>query len=365
MRTSDPRPAKAKLVPAKAAGAISVKTIALEALAASALAVGAAAVLSPRDVGLATLYPHPIWLAVALLAARYGSRGLGMGVLVGWSVTALLALVMRAPLALVVARTTSGPDLGTLLGVVMVAWIASIHERRAGELTATVASLKERCAEDHEMVGQLRTAAVALRARADRLDTSLTFLRDVASRLEGRDPVAAAQAALDFAMARSGARAGLVAAIGDGAGGGLGPVASSGTWANLPDLQIDRTAMAALRNRRATRAVDISDGGSTDSDLAAPIFGVKREMVGLIVLRGVHQGGASSAALHDLALIADWCGQAISSSERGSDRSRGSMLITGAGGGDDADRAGGAQLAGASSETLERTLERSIARINI
>jgi hypothetical protein len=296
---------------------------------------------------------------VALLATRYGSRGLGVGLLVGWGATALVALMLRVPMALVLGRTTSGADLGTLAGVVLIGWVASIHERRTAELSATVASLKERCADDHRMVGELRTAAVALRGRADRLETSLTFLRDVASRLEGTDPFAAAQAGLDLAMARTGARAGMVAVLDENGQGGLTGIASSGAW-NTPDLLGDRTAAAALRNRRGTRAIDISDGGSTDSDLVAPIMAGKGDrLVGLMALRGVPQGGSSAAALHDLSLVATWCAKAVSN-DLNADRTRGGARLLG--GGDDAGRGGDdATVSGAPSEALQR----SVSRLNI
>src|SRR2546421_12165074 len=96
--------------------AVSLKTITLEALAASAMALGAAALLSPRSIGLLTLFPYPIWLAVALVAVRYGSRGLMGGLPLGWAVTAAVALGLRIPIALGAPRTGSGAALGALLG---------------------------------------------------------------------------------------------------------------------------------------------------------------------------------------------------------------------------------------------------------
>jgi hypothetical protein len=297
--------------------AVSLKTITFEALAASAMAVGAAALLSPRNIGLVTLFPYPIWLAIALVAARYGTRGLMVGLPVGWGVTAAVSLVLQMPLAVIAARTSSGPDLGALLGVVMIGWVASMHERRSAELGAMVTTLKERCAADHEAVVELRTTAVALRARADRLETSLTFLREVASRLEGTDPVAAAQAALELAMRRIGARAGAVQLIDERGLGGqdtLTTLATEGAWtSSSTDLWSDRTAAAAVRNRHATRAIDLNDAGPEDSDLAAPIFAGKGEhLVGLIALRGVPHGGANTSALHDLTLVAGWCARSLS-----------------------------------------------------
>jgi hypothetical protein len=285
------------------------RTIALEALAASALAVGAAAGLAPGDVGLTSIYPYPVWLAVAVLAARYGARGVAFGAVLGWGIAAAAAAVMRVPLDAVLARSTAGPDLGALLAVVMIGWVASFHERRAADLGASLEALERRCAGESEALAALRSTAVVLRARADRLETSLTFLRDVASRLESGDRAAAAQAALDLALARTGARAGWVVEVG---GAGLEAVASSGPWATAPDFDADRTVASALRNRRPTRAVDLSEASANDSDLVAPIIDQQgAHLLGLVLLRGVPQGGASSAALHDLALIADWSSRSL------------------------------------------------------
>ncbi len=302
MRTSENR---------AASGTLPARTIALEALAVSALALGVSALLAPGDVGMGAhaLRPHPIWLAVALMAARYGTRGLIAGLLCGWALTVAAALALRVPLAVVEARVASGSDLGALLGVILIGWVASTHERRARELGMALAALEECSASDAAALAALRSTTVVLRARADRLDTSLTFLRDVATRLDGGDSSASAQAALDLATARLGARLGWVA-IADGER--LTSVASTGPWAPLPSPRGDRTVAAALRLRRPARALDLSDGTAGDSDLAAPVLaGDEGRLVGLIILRGVPQGGASAAALHDLALIASWCARSL------------------------------------------------------
>src|SRR3954471_1367164 len=189
MRTSESR---------VASGPLPARTIALEALAVAALALGVSALLAPADVGMGAhaLRPHPIWLAVALMAARYGTRGLTAGLIGGWTLTIGAAAALRVPMAVVEARIGSGPDLGALLGVILIGWVPSIHERRARELGMAVAALEECSASDAAALEALRSTAVVLRARADRLDTSLTFLRDVATRLESGESSSAAQAAL-------------------------------------------------------------------------------------------------------------------------------------------------------------------------
>jgi hypothetical protein len=300
MRISETRPAS---------GPLPARTIALEALAVSALAVSIAALLAPGDIGLKAIHPHPIWLGVALMAARYGTRGLAAGVMIGWAVTVAVAVVLRVPPAVLGARVSSGPDLGALLAVILIGWVASSHERRTSELGIALAALQECCASDASALAALRSTAVVLRGRADRLETSLTFLRDVAARMEGNDPAAAAQAAIELAVARIGARVGWVTAL---EGDRLTSLGSTGPWTPAPAPDTDRTIAAALRLRRPARALDLSEATAGDSDLAAPILtGEEGRLIGVIALRGVPQGGASAAALHDLALIASWCSGAL------------------------------------------------------
>jgi hypothetical protein len=287
------------------------RPILIETSVATALSLAVAALFAPGDLGLTTLYPHPVWLAVAIVAARYGSRGLSVALPLSWGALALVALAMRISPVEVLARTASGGDLGALIGVVLVGAVATIHERRYDLLLNTVETLKERCAGDRTAVKELREAAVVLRARADRLETSLAFLRDVAGRLEGGDPAAAAQAALEVALARTGARAGTAQLVQRGR---LKALASVGTWAPdaaASDLARDQTVATVLRNRRPTRAFDLSEVRASDSDLAAPILDSRGDVCGVLALRGVPHGGASGVSLHDLALIAAWCAKAF------------------------------------------------------
>jgi hypothetical protein len=215
------------------------------------------------------------------------------------------------------------------------------------KLAETVEALKERSLADRGAVNELREAAVVLRARADRLETSLTFLRDVASRLEGDDAIAAAQAALELAMSRIGARAGTAQMVHRD---GLRVVASIGTWtpdgAGL-DLSRDQTVALALSNARPSRAFDLNQVSPADSDLAVPIIDKAGAVKGILALRGVPNGGSGVAALHDLVLVAAWCGK--------------SLVKDGAGSIDVESRHGG-QTA---SELSRQELPRSISNINV
>src|SRR5882724_2384711 len=170
----------------------------------------AAALLSPRDLG-ASVAPHPGWVAVMLLSARYGSRGFGLAFLAVSGALTMSALALDIGLGpLATLASNSAPDLGALVACVLIAWISSGHERRIGDMTARAAELEKKNGDDRAVIAELRDAAVTLRARADRMDHSLTFVRDVARRLEGDDALEGLQEALELALARTGARAGVV-----------------------------------------------------------------------------------------------------------------------------------------------------------
>jgi hypothetical protein len=219
--------------------------------------------------------------------------------------------------ALAVAAGTGGParvldtlsqpiELGALAGTVLVGWIASGNGRRERAFAAKISELEKRLAADTVTIGDLRRAALALRARTDRLDLSLTFLRNIARRLHGSDAEAGAQAALELMAARIGARAGAVEML--LSDGGLRPLAEIGVWNRGGP---DRTARAAINERQPVRGLELADGGPDDSDIAAPITDATGTVRGVIAARGVPGGGSSMAALRDLSVIADWASPAL------------------------------------------------------
>jgi len=238
-----------------------------------------------------------------VIAARYGTRGLAIALLIAWGGLAIANGADGPSRAL---ETLAMPiELGALAASVLVAWIVSGNERRELALEGKVVDLERRASVDASTIGELRRAALALRARNDRLDLSLTFLRNVARRMHGDDAEAAAQAALELIGARIGARAASVEII---AGGELLPLAVIGIWNREAP---DHTALAALRAGQPMRALELAEGGPHDSDIAAPITDSTGEIRGIVAARGVPGGGASMAALRDLSVIADWAALAI------------------------------------------------------
>jgi len=232
------------------------------------------------------------------MAARYGTRGLAIVIPMAWGALALAGRNGEPERVLdVLAMPT---ELGALAGAVLVGWIVSTNERRERALAGRVTELERRTSADAATIGDLRRAALALRARNDRLDLSLTFLRNVAWRLQATDAEAAAQAALELITARLGARAASVEMSVDGE---LRPLAVIGIWNREAP---DRTALAVLAGGKPVRALELAEGGPNDSDIAAPIVDGGGTVRGVLAARGVPGGGSSLAALRDLAVIADW-----------------------------------------------------------
>ncbi len=318
---------------------ISSRRLLVESSVATAMVLAAVAVAAPAPhLGWGFLRPHPVWLVVMALAARYGARGLVVSVPVAWGALALLAVPWRAAPARVLAELARPAELGALAAALLVSWIASVHERRAQDLEEQRDLLAGKASHEAAALGELRRAALALRARNDRLDLALTFLRDVARRIDGGDVGSASEAALALVVARLGARAGAVqmlATVGPTTGvltvaspGALTIVATTGAWAAPGPGESDATVVEALRSGEPVRAVDLPGAGPGDSDLAAPII-VGDDTVGVLTVRGLARVGA--AALRDLAVVAEWLATAFArararrSLERG-DRSSGSSV---------------------------------------
>jgi hypothetical protein len=240
---------------------------------------------------------------------------------------AFLAVPWRAVPSQALTVLATPAELGALAAAIVVGWIASVHERRSDDLEEQQQLLAKRAGQDAAALGELRRAALMLRARNDRLDLALTFLRDVARRLDGGDVTTASDAALALVAARLGARAGAVLSL--AADGAPAILATTGVWdaAAAPGLS-DATVAEALRSARPIRAVDLPGAGPGDSDLAAPII-VEHETVGVLTVRGVARVGA--AALRDLTVVAEWLAGAFArararrGTEKG-DRSSGAFI---------------------------------------
>ncbi len=231
----------------------------------------------------AVLEPHPGWVAVLLLAARDGSGGFFAGLIA----TAVAVGIGSAVTGLGTSwsHLDSGPNLIAFGACLTVSWVSSWHLRRQADLCERLRALSDRAAEAETTIETLRGVVATLRARVDRTSTSLSFLRDVAARLEGADPVAAAEGAADLALARTGACA---AAVKVGMGG------------------FQRTL--AVRDARGPGALEPLV--LRDADLTVPICNGNHRF-GVIALWGIPRSGRDDAVAHDLGVIASWCVPAL------------------------------------------------------
>jgi hypothetical protein len=150
------------------------------------------------------------------------------------------------------------------------------------------------------------------------MNLSLTFLRNVAERLEGRDPEEAASAALTLAMTCLEARAGVVELVGPP---DMGPrlLAWAGPWNGdgaAPTLRGDYVVAAALEARRPARAIDVERTSLGDADMAAPLLDRRGEPFGVLAVRGIPYRAAGMMALRDLAVASGWLANVLTQPRR-------------------------------------------------
>jgi hypothetical protein len=212
----------------------------------------------------------------------------------------------------VVARIGAGSDALALLICSVVAGAAMVHRNRHRELTERLDRAEKIANGAAGRAGDLNNLAVQLQARQDRIDSSIAYWRDLASRLEGDDAGAAAQAALELCIARTGARAGVVRRI---VGGRLQNLAWRGRWTNdMPvprDIFADRTIDAAVSSNRLTIADEVPEVDADDSDVAVPVRSSAGDLVGVLALRGAEYSRLGAGELADLTALAGWLAPAI------------------------------------------------------
>src|SRR5580765_2642464 len=231
------------------------------------------------------LEPHPGWIAVLILAAREGGAGCFTGLVAAAGAVALGSAIAGSGLGTTWSRIDSGPNLIAFGQCLLVSWVAASHLRRHADDCDRLGALSVRASALDATIETLRGVLTLLRARVDRTSTSLSFLRDVAGRLEGGDPVAAAEGAADLALARTGASAAEV---------------------NVGMGRFQR--LLAVRDARGTDA--LAPLALRDADLTVPILN-GRDRIGCIALWGIPRSGLDEASSHDLAVIASWCVPAL------------------------------------------------------
>ena len=209
--------------------------------------------------------------------------------------------------AAVIARLSQPADLGALATTALCAAIGASHEHRRAALARRLEHAERRATAAETAVGELTETAIALRDRGDHCATSLAFLAEVATRLDGRDPQAACEAALELAQARTGATGGVVKLR--RTEGRLRTLAAAGPQ----DLR-DLTADAAIARGAIVSVDEVPGARPEDSDLAAPILDEAGRVAGVLALRGVHYATLTAAVRAEIAGVAHWVERSLAAS---------------------------------------------------
>ena len=290
--------------------------VVFSALATAVLTAGAVALWSPDDVWLLGIGFHPGWIAVAALAARYGIRGLFLGLAFTAAALTVTAELLDGDRYGVLVRAGMPAEVMALAATMLVAWIAMVHDSRMSRMALRLEDADHRLVESDEVTAAMREAVSTLRARADRIDLSLTVWRDFAVRIERGDPAEAARAVLELCTLRIGAAAGIVQRWD---GSALRTLAWHGEWSPAEsrprDIFTDRTASAAVNRGRPALITQIENARADDSDVAAPILDEEGKVIGIIALRGLLAGRLRAADVRDLVIAAQWLAPALARAE--------------------------------------------------
>ena len=285
------------------------KSLLRDLFVAAAFAAFVALLVSPTDPAVTAWPVHPSWIVALVLAARYGASGLYAvpAVIVGGQIATFM--ISGDELAMVMRLARPG-ELVVLTAIAVLAAIGTIHESRRASLEARLNDAEHRAQHAEVAVGKLAEAAIALRDRSDRSQTSLAVLADMAVHIGDGDTKDAGDAALALAMARTGARGGFVQLFEDGR---LRTVCSRGIWSSErlapPALFRDVVAVAALELARPVAAHELPRATADDSDLAAPLVDSRGNAVGVLALRGVSYPALVPETRAELASVARWAGR--------------------------------------------------------
>lgn len=233
------------------------------------------------------LEPHPGWIGVVLVAVRYGIGGFLAGLAATTVAMGAGSAIAGAGFSASWTRLDSGPNLLAMGACLIVSWIAARQHARQADLQERLLAVSDRALDAERTARELRRVVRNLRARVDRASASLSFLREVAARLEGSDPVAASEAAADLALVRTGAST-VAVTVGTG--------------------EFQRT----LAFRDVGAPCSPARRQPQHADLSAPIR-VGSYPIGSISLWGLPEAASHDATVHDLMVIASWCGPALAS----------------------------------------------------
>ncbi len=292
---------------------------------AAGVAIMAAAtswIAAPDDPLMRATPVHPAWLIAAVVVAVHGVRALVAipAVIVGVQLAALLcgapeleALFAGEVELGMIERISEPGEVFALSSLLVLACAGTIQQARRTRLQEQLRTTTTRATTAEDAVEQLTELSVALRERCDRSEVSLSFVADLAIRMDDPDPATAGDAALALAIARTGARGGYVQLLD---GERLRCVCSRGTWSAThvtpPAVFRDLVALAAVERAGTVAAHEVPDASTDDSDLAAPIIGTSGATIGVVALRGIAAMSLTLVIREDLSAVARWAGHALS-----------------------------------------------------
>jgi hypothetical protein len=295
------------------------RTVFLEAAGLAILATVVVALWSPHDVWLTQIGFHPMWIAVLVMAAHYGSLGLFLSLGLGVGTLAIASVLLGGDLDGLSLRTTNTSDVFSLAASLAVAWLAMLQERKMARLEQQVLQAERNHVQTHEALTAFQEHVKPLRARYQRIDLSVTMWRDLSNRIVGGDVKQAARAALDLGAIRSGASSG---AVYWAEGNRIGTLAHFGHDTESSDIAVDRTVRAAVHRRRGVLALEVEGATPSDSDIAAPIIDASGVVLGVIALRGVSATRLSAADVNDLIVVAEWLAPTLARGRGGKRRAQ-------------------------------------------
>src|SRR2546422_7558943 len=112
----------------------------------------------------AVLQPHRGWIAVLVLAARYGGGGLFAGLIASAGAIGIGSAVAGTGLVTSLSRLDSAPNLIAFGACLAVSWVASWHLRCQADLGERLRATSDCAAESEATIETLREVVATLRA---------------------------------------------------------------------------------------------------------------------------------------------------------------------------------------------------------
>lgn len=270
-----------------------------------------------NNMGFVGTTPHPYWLVVLPVAARYGFKaGLSAGVL-----SAALALGLAFPARMAwglsgLGDLFFGDPLGFILAGLILGEIREVHKRQHAELASLHADQSREMETLKTHYQALVLAKQEIDGRIITQEQTLSTLRETAQALDSLQEDELYPAVLDILVKYLGAEAASIYAM---KGDRLVLAASTGQWENRCEAPVMGVGLVgrALSGGQAVSAdaVDLSVGGEENPDvdalIAAPVRGDKGRILGVLAVERLPFVKFNEQTMRMTALVAGWCGDAL------------------------------------------------------